>query len=1153
MLYRAHDLSPWLILSAFLFFPSTLAQTVSLGGQDYERRGGDWFVLGGGAPAERVEPTRLLVRPMSRAAVAAPALGALGLADAETLIDDLPGGYAVLRVRSAARGFEVAAALAAAPGYEFVGFDVYGERLDAPADDTYYGQQWNLTSGKLDMPRAWALNFGNPRTIVAVIDSGADVVHPDLVPNLWSGVGYDFLDQDGTPEDNAGHGTAVTGIIGARTNNDVGTAGIAGGYGASQGVALMILKDGDASPYISLTADAIRYAADNGATVANVSTGYSANSVLQSAVDYGADAGLLIVASAGNNGGAIRYPAAYPNTVAVGATDQGDTRVSYSSYGSALDVVAPTVVYTTDIQDGAGYNPASSFLCPAPSDPDYCSGFNGTSAAAPHVAAVAGLVRDANSGLTWQQTRDVLRQTADKVPAMGGAAFSVYYGYGRVDAYEAVLDAIYRLPNDYVVASSTTLSNQTFVGKDVWVLPGATLTLNGTTTLAKDGAGRPSNLYVAGTLQGSGTLTSDGGEIFVRPGGVDAYGGTRSLSGSWAYGGRSGNACIMAYENATVKLAANKTHTFSNNAFVASGGGTYELGSAAVLLSTASAGPPRIGPGTRFRLGANARLRFERPVEIAGAWDAPVRVERLNSGQAWDSVELLADGNELRRVELDGGHRNLYLAGRDNEVRTSTIRNAASRSVEVRSGGGGVPGNLDIFDSTVEDGGGIGLYAYEADLYVYQTTVQDHGSVGVYGYYSDVRMSSSRVLRNGTSSGGNGVTIQYSGSFDASFSAVNHIAGNGGNEVYVSNGVARGYMDTGHNVVCDGAGFGTSEWYVYNNGYYELDAARNFWGGPSSSVDPDMFRGWVTYTPADNYPYISVSCPSSVGGGPLAAAEWPGQARPEGEWGPDPTGLRQRIARAREALARGVDTPEGPALVAELYRLVRWNPDVTSAEGAAAMALVDELRHVPDGVTSGPRAALAERAALIAIDDALYRADADRARELIDAHGPEVASEDGRVGLTVARIEVLRREGRPDAALRVLRRAADWLDRDYVALVEADLADEAAAPAAARTLAVVPAEAEALVTGLAAPYPNPASGRVTVPLTLATRGTVAVVAYDALGREVARLADGPFEAGRHALALDGAALPAGVYVLRASVDAAGAPAAAFAGRVTVVR
>ncbi|MCS7252116.1 MAG: S8 family peptidase [Thermoflexus sp.] len=297
-------------------------------------------------------------------------------------------------------------------------------RIAATPNDPYYGSdQWNLP--RIRAPQAWDLITGTSSVVIAVIDTGVDYTHPDLSSSrIW--LGYDFVNYDPDPMDDEGHGTHVAGIAGANTNNGIGIAGVCWRCDL---LAVKVL-DQEGSGYDTDIADGIRYAADWGTasgkrTIINLSLGglYS-SSVLADAVFYARSQGALLVAAAGNDNTNVPfYPAAYPGVIGVSATNPSDQRAYFSNYGSYVDIAAPGVgIWST-------YPPSV-----------YPYGYlylwaSGTSMAAPHVAGVAGLVWSRRPTLTPNEVCNLLLSTADD---LGVAGRDDIYGYGRLDAFEAV-------------------------------------------------------------------------------------------------------------------------------------------------------------------------------------------------------------------------------------------------------------------------------------------------------------------------------------------------------------------------------------------------------------------------------------------------------------------------------------------------------------------------------------------------------------------------------------------------------------------------------------------------------------------------------------------------------------------------------------------
>src|SRR4028118_2051809 len=216
---------------------------------------------------------------------------------------------------------------------EFVEPNYIYTALEVP-NDPDYSKQWNLRS--INVESAWEENKGSGVT-VAVIDTGISQV-PDLKDTKFV-KGYDFVNDRIDASDDAGHGTHVAGTIAQSTNNNYGVAGIA--YEAS----LMPLKVLGASGggTVADIAEAIRYAADNGADVINMSLGGGGESkLMEDAIDYAYNKGVFIVAAAGNaDENSASYPARYPHVVGVAALDSVGVKAPYSNFGAGVDISAP--------------------------------------------------------------------------------------------------------------------------------------------------------------------------------------------------------------------------------------------------------------------------------------------------------------------------------------------------------------------------------------------------------------------------------------------------------------------------------------------------------------------------------------------------------------------------------------------------------------------------------------------------------------------------------------------------------------------------------------------------------------------------------------------------------------------------------------------
>ncbi|OXM86393.1 S8 family peptidase [Paenibacillus rigui] len=279
-------------------------------------------------------------------------------------------------------------------------------QVAAVADDPFGEKQSYLQ--QIHVNEAWDVAKGNTNIIIAVVDTGVDLSHPDLQPNLINGI--NLISPKLLPRDDNGHGTNVAGVLAAATNNDKGVSGIL--WNAK----IMPIKalESDGSGGEAKLGEGIRYAVDHGAKIVVLSLGLNKYSTYMSdIVKYAEDHDVLLVAATGNEGNRVKYPAAYPTVLAVGGMTAERTADNRSNTGPEVDLVAPWDVFTTALGGSYEYK-------------------DGTSMAAPQVAAVAALAWSKYPDFKAYQIRQLLRQTADDLGSPGWDA-STGYGLLRAD------------------------------------------------------------------------------------------------------------------------------------------------------------------------------------------------------------------------------------------------------------------------------------------------------------------------------------------------------------------------------------------------------------------------------------------------------------------------------------------------------------------------------------------------------------------------------------------------------------------------------------------------------------------------------------------------------------------------------------------------
>lgn len=365
-------------------------------------------------------------------------------------------------------------------------------------NDTYFDRQWGML--RIGAPDAWDIETGARRVVVAVADSGCDLAHADLRHAYVSaGINTDDPALDGSPVIHAPtgianfHGTAVAGVIAAALDNNTGVAGLASGCGL---LPIAMPTGGTTS-----MAEAIAYAVAERVSVLNLSVAIGSHwfeTLVRPALDAAVAADIVVCASAGNGDmPRIVTPARYAAVMACGGSDKDDRRWSAPPDGAhwgdeiylgapiGISVVAPAVdIVTTDVTGPAGFTPGASpigdYVHNSPTIP---AAFGATSAAAPHVAGAAALVRSAYPSLSAVETRRTIERTAEKVGGYTYVDVSGYpngprhaeMGYGRLNVSRALDfgDVLIRdWPGDEGAEPSTPPGGNFYGFSDIVIRPG---------------------------------------------------------------------------------------------------------------------------------------------------------------------------------------------------------------------------------------------------------------------------------------------------------------------------------------------------------------------------------------------------------------------------------------------------------------------------------------------------------------------------------------------------------------------------------------------------------------------------------------------------------------------------------------------------------
>ena len=1091
-------------------------------------------------------------------------------------------GYKILRAIDSEKSLAIAQAMHKSDLFESIDFNTYINYTSSdigPNDPFYLTDQYYLydqsffpdATQNIQMEKAWNLTTGSKEVIVGVIDSGVNYDHLELKDSMWENIGWNFVSNNNDPHDNSvdGHGTAMAGIIGASTNNLVsgspyGIAGIAGGWGGkqwgdmqSEGVRIMALKTSGSFDFQSTRTqinNAIEYAANNGAHIINfsLSTLNGPYNDTIDAINYAVDQkNVAFVASSGNTGGpgspnkSVGFPANLMNTIAVGAAIYDDTRWeqqcsdptsplcnSGSSYGNELDLVAP------------GGHPYIIAPMNSPGNNSWTDA-SGTSASTAIVSGVAALMKSINYNLTPAQIKEGLQNSAYKVSEMGSSNTHIEYGYGRVDTYQAVVEALKYDPNNIVIEQNTTLNNQTFTGEYIYVLEDVTLTLSETTVLEKNLAtGRPSRIYVLGTLKSEGSNSTlelyDESEIFVHPTGRDNFRGSRVIDGE--------GSCTMVFKGGEMILGDNII--YQNGGFMASNGGTFMIEDNLII-----AGPGNndgyaidVSGNTDFLMGKNANITIQPGAKMRaeGTEENPIRFIRADPNEAWGTIYLnSSEENSIKWALFDGGSTNLTIASQNNKIENSTFRNATFRNIDSWHNNDGT-GNSSATLSHVliEDGATVGLVAQYIDLDISNTTIQNNTQAGMYITSASVYPFHHNEIINNGGSYRDGVEVMSSGTFymhdDNLEGGYNVISDNADDQVSGSGDISVGFTypasDGGYNSMK--GDFSGSSYLVSNTSSTTVMAERVWWGQtyPQSS----MFYGPVQYD------MLFLYSDPTTGENPGSGGQTPAKALPskEGEVLP--------LADVYDQLERDLEKAETEQQVRDglhsLYQ-VSWLAKKEAPELSGRFRQL--ARQSAEGKTplyesAAHNQTLQHTATLLYAKSFIRDGDYESAdRWLRETDHLSLEGNDRRDRLHLE-MDLHRYNGNVDAALETLQALYAYEESRGVDIesakrsyqpIEEDMVrrmggDGSIDPDRAKQAADL-SSTEGLTLQN---YPNPFNPTTQVRFTLPQQSEMSLVVYDMLGREVARLVDEVLQAGEQTVRFDASNLANGVYIYRLNAN-----------------
>lgn len=688
--------------------------------------------------------------------------------------------------------------------------------------DPYFSNQYYLEM--INVIDAWDITKGDPSVIVTITDEPLETNHEDInssrIVQLYGGAALE----------NRAHGMAVGGIMFADHNNK-GIAGIAPNVSIIGIATRNIFGPTNDATLKNLSIDAF----EDGSRLFNHSwtseadlTQYPNFFITQ--INY---ANIVHIAAAGNKNIAVEAPANYSEMYAVGAVDQSLNRWNWSNFGPELRIVGPNGeigeniledhpcydgvnsvnaglqglkmrgdIWTLDLTGQSGYNPGNLNVNTIDcwgnfehqntpiSNTNYNSDFSGTSANAPMVTGTVALMLSVNPNLNRGQVYSILDNTAVKVPAMGSNNFSNFYGYGMLDAYAAVKEALPEQFDNNTFTASTTINSAHIDGNT--------------------------------TLESGVTLTIAANEVAVLEG---------SITG----------AATNTHLNVQGKLIIDYNTDLSRIHLEVEDGGELLIRSGTTFeLSTGQWNNIWVKPGGK--------------ITAKGTLSNPIVIKQLDSGTRWSQIGLQSsETNTFEWVVFDGGNKTVGIASQNNIFKHCTFKNGVRGISGWHNQDGSGQSHATISYSKVENNSTVGVVAQYADIEMFHTDIKNNGQAGLYVHSSTVYpFHRNDVSNNGTNYSRDGIEVLSSGNIllqDSNGSqptpGYNVIANNSDDQISVSGQATLGFAINytgGYNSITGPYGY-SNRYLVDNNTSTALQAMFNYWGGNLSS---SMFDGGLS-------------------------------------------------------------------------------------------------------------------------------------------------------------------------------------------------------------------------------------------------------------------------------------------------------------------